>query len=83
MADVRYVVAMVRRVPPDKPHLPYKDVIRAELPIEHIYEFIVDSLFLPDVKTYSRTEVKAAVKDAVAEASKKAYNWLINNRKGP
>ena len=83
MADIRYVVAMVRREPPEKPHLKPKDVIRAEVPVEDIYKFINAALFLPSDRSFTRKEVKEAIKEAEEVARKKMYAHLLKIREGP
>lgn len=83
MADIRYVVAMIRREPPDKAHLPHRDVIRAEFPLEDFYKFINQSIFLPNQKRYTSREVKAAIKESVKRSAGLAMKWLVDSREGP
>ena len=86
MANVRYVVAMVRRDDPVKSHQPHTDRIRAEFPIERLTEFIRDSLLLPKKtglltsKKFTKEEVESYLSDALNAGVSKAYSWLMNNR---
>jgi hypothetical protein len=86
MANIRYVVAMVRRDDPVKPGQPHIHRIRAEFPIERLTAFIEDCLSLPEKtgflksKKFTKQEVEAAFKMALGAGVSKAYSWLMNNR---
>lgn len=86
MANLRYVVAMVRRDPPIKPGHPHKDHIRSEFHLERLLAFLEENLSLPEKKgflrskRYKREEAEEHYREVLRIGVSRAYAWLVNNR---